>query len=395
MLRRILLVGVAALVVAGAVVAVNIKLDADKSPEQVLASTASFVESRERVRFDGKLTLELGGAAGERGSRQVSRVTLDGVTEFGKRSVVNVDAGEILTEVITIGRKTYVREAESKRELRREKYAAFDPDEAAARQGIIDQPSQAAALGEPTDLPKTLATAKNPRIDSRDGSTTVLTMDFDPAGDNQEIDDAVDTARLTLTVLGSGEIRAATYKITGEELGIDATYTFSAWGAPVAIDAPAQGEIDPTPFVDEEALADFDDAALFQPVGIPEGWVFDGAGIAPAEDTAEGCDQASIDYADPDDPEAGYLYLFEFPVECAEPFEGVGVKPFRAGSYTGGVESDEEGTFAQITVGKTVIQADTDLSPEDLAVVLGALRPFDLDVTPNPLPDIGKRRTAA
>ncbi len=125
----------------------------------------------------------------------------------------------------------------------------------------------------------------------------------------------------------------------------------------------------------------------------PSGGVLDFADVIPAEDTLEECDQVEVDYIDPDDEEAGYLYLFQLPVTCADPKPPAGAQPFRAGANRGWITVDpEDGVQAQLVVGRTVLQADTDLVPAELARVLAQLVPLDFSVTPAGIPGLGRTR---
>src|SRR5207248_3333866 len=118
-----------------------------------------------------------------------------------------------------------------------------------------------------------------------------------------------------------------------------------------------------------------------QPAGLPAGWVLQGATVLAPGDTVEGCAQVELDYGDPNDPNHGYLTLFEFPPSCARPLGG---GPFRAGPYAGEVTQSSDGLLAQFVAGPTLLQAGTDLSVADLATVLANLRPLDLSRRPNP-----------
>ena len=98
-----------------------------------------------------------------------------------------------------------------------------------------------------------------------------------------------------------------------------------------------------------------------------------------------------LDYVDPDDEEGGYLYIYELPLTCADLQPPVGSQPLRAGPNRGWVTMDpEEGVTAQITVGSTVLNVETDLIPAELARVLGHLVPLDFAVTPSPIPGTGR-----
>lgn len=67
---------------------------------------------------------------------------------------------------------------------------------------------------------------------------------------------------------------------------------------------------------------------------------------------------------------------------CADLQPPAGAQPFRAGPNQGWLTEDpEEGVRGQLTAGRTVLQADTDLvpaelAPAELARVLGQLVPL-------------------
>ena len=174
------------------------------------------------------------------------------------------------------------------------------------------------------------------------------------------------------------------------------TTEYTGWGDHVTVEPPAESEIDPTPDIDEEDLAAYHDAPLLQPVGVPEGWALDGAYVVWAEGGEVACDQAEIDYLDPRDEIQGYLYLAEMAAGCADLEPPPDSTPFVAGSARGWIESyDSEGVFAQIVVGPTVVEIDTDLSAASLARVLAELRPLDLTVEPEPIAGLTLAGTAS
>ena len=112
-------------------------------------------------------------------------------------------------------------------------------------------------------------------------------------------------------------------------------HTFTGWGEPLDIEAPADDDIDRTPYIEEEAIAAYQDAPLLQPRGIPAGWVLAGADIYPSYAGDEGCDQLELDYTDPDDESYGYLYLAEMSLDCADTEAPPDSEPFTAGRQPG------------------------------------------------------------
>ena len=118
-----------------------------------------------------------------------------------------------------------------------------------------------------------------------------------------------------------------------------------------------------------------------------------GASVLSPEDTVEGCAQVELDYGDPNDPDHGYLTLFELPPSCAQPVTGG--SPFRAGAYEGAARSEGDGVLAQFVAGTTLVQAGSDLPLVQLALVMGQLQPLDLSHAPAPIPGLGQGQTVA
>lgn len=373
---------VAVLSGAVAVVLLNDGVDA----ETLLERATEFVDEQDGVHFEGRLTVEF--ADTEADETITTRTRMEGDTNFEDSRVVGQQGG-FHTEVVQIGRMIYERNADSKAGLVDEKYAAFDLDEEAKRSGVVapgDPGSEPSRAGEPATLRQLLKGAREPKIVSHDGGEYVLRADVSRAAFAGT--DAEGTARLDLTVTDDGEVRSARIDVTSDEddSHVVGLYDFSRWGRTVELAAPPAALIDPTPFIDEEDLAAWKDAPLLSPRSMPRGWILDGAYVVPEEETAEECEQVALDYTDPNDEEAGYLSLFQIPLACEglDPDPPRGSAPLTVGRYTGWVDESEDGTFAQIVVGATVVQADTDLDIADLTAVLASLGQLDLEARTTP-----------
>jgi hypothetical protein len=331
-----------------------------------------------------------------------------GVVAFPDRFRMSEESEGFHLEVIGIGDTFYVREAEDEDALADEQWAEYDQTEDDRRSGVIRPPAldeglagglESTAGGSPTDLRRVLRGASEPTVVRRNAQGLfVVRADLDPdRAFGDQIGEDVDSATLEMTTSRRGRVARMLIRFeSGGDSGT-ADYRLSAWDRPVRVEAPPEGEIDPTPLVDEAELAAFTAAPLLQPAGIPEGWEFDGAYVIPEEETAEGCEQVGVDYIDPDDPDSGYLYLFEMPTSCADLEPPSDAAPFVVGPASGWIQFDEDEGFsyAQVVLGRTVVQADTDLAPADLAAVLAELVPFDATVRPRALPGIGRSTSAA
>lgn len=378
-------------------------VDEEPSPGAVLDEARAFVERETRFRFVARITVESrdeGAPRGRPGPSLVQRLELRGVASVPDRARFEVADGSSVTEVLVVGPRTWTRTAEERGDLGAERWAEPPADDTDDRDGVVRPGVQQDPrdVGEPQDLLRLLRAARQPtRNGTRDDGRPIVRAAVDPtAAFGAAIAEDVDEAVVHVSAGPRGVLGELTLTVRGPTLDVDASYRFEDWGDDVRIAAPAPQEIDPTPTIDEEAVGGFTAAPLLQPRTIPEGWSLVGAGVLPADETAEECEQVSLDFESAD-AETGYLYLFLVPADCpgleAAP---AGARPFTAGRNRGFVVVDGPSTYAQITVGRTIVQADTDLRPEDLARVLAALVPLDLAKPPAAtLPGVsGRDRTA-
>lgn len=387
---------VAQLVGAAAVVVVRTGAN-DRPPtvEELLAGAQEHLRQATSFAFRGHARWEapLDDGRPGRGQSLVSRYRVEGAYAGLDRVQYGYDGGTGDSgEGVRIGRLLWIRLDDAEQsEVPSGPWYEFDLEQAPGAAG--------STLGDGINVIQYVLAAGPPELVASTGVRTILRAPVDLARANLAVGtDADGTAAVRIELSADGRPAHLTIDHTGLDGGavdIGLEVELFAWDEPVVIEAPPEGDIDRTPFVEEEQLAAFDDVPVFQPAGIPEGWVLAYAGVLPAEETPEGCDQVELDYTDPDDLEYGYLTLYQLPTTCAfgdVPEESV---PFQAGPHRGWVVADEyEGyayTYAEIVVGQTLVQADTDLSATDLAAVLAELRPLDTTVEPRPLPGLGGR----
>ena len=180
-----------------------------------------------------------------------------------------------------------------------------------------------------------------------------------------------------MTVRTGGRVDALDIEATGPDAQLEVSYRFRRWNREADITAPAKSQIDPTPFIEEEDVAGFGEAALFQPAAIPRGWILDSADVVDGSLTPEGCDQVLLSFVDPADPDVGFLELYEFPMSCSLG-RVPGAEPFTAGPYQGWIHTEGGLATVELTVGDTIVQVSSDLDVEQLVRLLGELVPLDL-----------------
>ncbi|MEY2569573.1 MAG: hypothetical protein QOE35_4102 [Actinomycetota bacterium] len=383
-------------VLAGAAAFVLLTRDTEQTPAQVLRGTRDFVTAQKDASFTGRLRIEEKDT--QAGGSFVDRLDLAGTAHLPDRAHYTVIGDGFASEVVAVGTTVYNRDATTRAELTSRKWTKTDPSSDDQRAGVIrDQGLTAGAdeVGDPVGLLRALGAARTPTLVSRNGDTVVVKAEVDPSqAYGSALAGQVDAASVQITVLKDDRLERAVLTASGDTGTVTADYHFTDWGKRVQVAAPPSSQLDPTPGIEEEDVAAFRDAKLLMPRGIPAGWVLEGASVVPKDQTEEGCAQVEIDYTDPNNADAGYLSLYELPKSCANLTGPRGSKPFKAGRSTGYAQEDETGALAQIVVGDTVVQADTDLPLDGLARVLADLVPLNLAAKPAALPGFAPTSSA-
>jgi hypothetical protein len=366
-------------------VTVLVTRDDEASPDELLEAARSHAAEAGHVAFSGRLRIESEDPEGGSGS-YVDRVTIRGQARLPDHARYTVEGRGYASEVIALGDLFYTRDAEKVEDLAAKKWAETDLGREDERSGVIrdEEGVQQTDLADPVGLLGTLRAASRPVLVRRNDRTATIRATVDPSkAYSEEAASGVTSVSIELTLADEERIDRAVLTAKGEGGSVIADYQFNDWGKGVQIAAPAPDDRDPTPGLEEEDIAEYGKRTkLYQPRGVPAGWILESAGVLPKQATVEGCDQVEIDYTDPDDPDAGYLYLYLLPKSCADLDAPRGSRPFTAGRYAGYIEEDPSGALAQIVVGDTVVQAETDLPSDGLARILADLIPLNLAIEP-------------
>jgi len=389
-----------AVVFAGGVVAAVAgprPLTKQERATNALRDARVFSGKARTVRFVSEARYELSPEnRGFTGSTINVRVDANGEVEFPDGFRILEQGDEHVAETIVLGKAIFHREGTDPAELLNHKWvdiAALLQDAGPSASGDTGDPVGALpALLRPNQLAAVVRSLTRPRFVRREHTVTTFRAAVGLGRFHAE-SQGLDAAEVEVSLRDKGAIELIVIRFRGKSVRGTMTYHMRRWQRPVAIAAPPANQIDPTPGLDEEAIAAFHDAPLLQPRGIPAGWVLDSASVLAPDETVEGCRQVEVDYTDPDDDENGYLDLYEFPVACAKPAPP-GATPFTAGRVTGWQHVDNGDVMVQIQVGGTVVQAESDLTAANLAVILGQLVPLDLNRKPAALPGIATRKPA-
>ena len=361
--------GAAVIALAAVVVTLIVVVGGTDSPPSAvtaLARAQRFAEAADSVEYRGAQQLKFD--AESTGNETVERTAFHEAAVFPDRSHSLAVYEDSAFEAIAVDGLLYSRDAADRGAL-----AGTPWGEAEGDAGFFALPAP------PQDLPDLLAGARSPRrVGHEDGSTTlrVTVEEIEPD--------------LVLTVADDGRLAALGYA-SDDEFGSEAVQiVFERWNGDVDIEAPDASDIDPTTLIDEDEVAAYDDAPLYQPRAIPEGWVLDSASVLPdfaTTDAGDPCATVMLFFLEPDDAE-GYLSLYEAPAECALP------RPQRADDFSAGPNNGwlaDEGEFLEgtLVVDGTMLQFDTDLTPEALSLLLGDLAPLDLADPPPATLELG------
>lgn len=250
---------------------------------------------------------------------------------------------------------------------------------------------------DPRALAAALGSLQDAEVVSRSGAgVTIRATRRAPAEVIEALDRPVPDGRFEVVLDADDRPVSLTLTVENESAKHTSRVDFSGWGATIIITAPAESEIDPTPWLDEEALAEARAGITpVRPTVLPEGIELQeihpmAAAEAAEMGAVEGCAQLNLVYGPPIDPavlddpgavaELGawddYMDVYLLPASCAERADDT---PFRRGDYgDAAVRNVEDGTL-EVLVGDTVVQIDTSYEGETLAALVTSIQPFDLD----------------
>jgi hypothetical protein len=391
-------IGVAGAVVAmlvGGLVVVVARAESPPTAPEALAMAKRFVEEADSVEYRGEARAEYSDPEFPEDD-STERSSFEEAAVFPDRSHSLLEYEDAANETILIDGVSYDRVADSRQALDDELWIRYD----LGGDQVDEQFVVSGVLVSPSVLPDLIEAADGARLLSQSGDRSVLRTHVDT--------DALEgiyypRVRLDLVVEDDGRITEMRLLASDEYETRQAVVEIERWNGDVEIDAPDDADIDTTPSIDEEDVAAFDDAPLFQPRVLPTDFALAAAFVVTeGEFGAEGeqvaCDQVNLYFSDPnafddiDDeelPTSTYLDVYEFPTSCSDERPDAAAD-FVAGSYSGWIEDDDGYRHGQISVGDTVVEFNTDLDVATLMATFADLVPLDfatLPVAPEPVGD--------
>jgi hypothetical protein len=235
---------------------------------------------------------------------------------------------------------------------------------------------------DPPGFVRGIADMSDPEVASEDDASVTLVAELTaPADIEVAWGEPLPSGRVTLTVGLDGAPESLDLLVAAGGDSIEVEIDFADWNTPVEITRPADDEVDPTPWLDEESVAAVPGIQLLRPTALPEGWELISVLAYAAGDSPEACDQVELYWSPPltagameEEVPDDYFDVYLLPVDCALASDPT---PFDVGPYAP-LASRQTDYGTEVLVGDTVVQIQTSLVGRGLASVVVSLAPTDL-----------------
>jgi hypothetical protein len=193
--------------------------------------------------------------------------------------------------------------------------------------------------------------------------------------------------------------RAAGFVVEEAGNSLSLELEFTDWGASLAVDAPTEQDVERTPWVEEDELADLEPELLVLPTELPDDLELVSAEVGDVDD--EECRALIVEYATRTDTEAQ--------LEDYEEYDGpeleMSVRPGDCDAEVsdfddelGGLPATVEDGYAEVRFGDVIIELDGSLDPDEFEDVVRSLEPVTPDEVlarfPSWLPEVVQSRYA-
>jgi hypothetical protein len=344
-LQRVLVVGVAALLLAG-VTGLLVVRKGERSPTEALARVRAFVQAQKTATFTGTSESTFAPTSDDVGHTSTTRARFNGEIRLPGEAHIVFDSGDFASEVLLVDGTSYARSADSRAELDGEQWVKWEQegeddedeeDTAAAGPGVVTSfggPASRAAAdamgfisasgpGSPVELDALFAELAEPeRLAPNRIRAEVPLRDLVPEEAQRRLDDAREDAEdkegfddwldgtlaVTIDYGPDGRLDVLVFDtehdIEGERSTEHQEFRFADWGKPVTFAAPAQDKVDATPHIDEQGLAQAQGRfTVLAPTTPPAGWVLQSLTFDERDSEIETCAVVELIYTAADLPE--------------------------------------------------------------------------------------------
>lgn len=398
-----------------------------QSPEAALAETKAFVAEtgsyRVKITMENQVTTGTPGGAGAEATTRAVTTGEVGATDRWRMTAEYADvmSEETFTdELVRVGDDVFLRSSgmTSDAAPAAPPWVELPPEEVALTiddlaeslrwmtedMGPVDDPAYDGLVVETllgaylfdveqdlTSVVRLVEEATAPAVEERlPGGGVRLRVTLEPVRAIAEVvedalDEELEPVDVLLDVDAEGRPASARFRAELGSATSRLTIDFSDWGSEPEIAAPAAGEIDQTPWLQEEALRALDPALLVAPASVPEPFTLTDVTVYEGSGQDWDCTSLDLSYADRavfeqedldelDLEEAPYLHLSVYPSACwleddAEPFDLV---------FGGHGARDLDGV-REIALGDAIVVIDTTLGDEAVEALAATLGPTSAD----------------
>ena len=422
-----------AAVVAVAVLAGGLAFLASRSdevdPDRALAAAQAVVDESASFRFEARqvTNVKMGdpdGAGSDNTTRYVTtgevagpdtwRITEDYGTSFGSEpevyeairigDTIYTDAGTLMGDVPGPGWVAFpVDETEMTVAEIAEMYEDIEADDTSSgvdayddsfRLDLVIEAYLLKSSGRPKDLTRLVTDATEPAIEeAREAGGVVLQARLAPVPEIAEVaQDPVPPVDLRIELDEDDRPVLVRFTASAGDASADFEVAFSDWGVGFEIEPPADEDIDKTPWIQEEALAEVDPALRLLPTDVPAGMVLSSASVWADDPDAGACGTVELSFSSeserelwtsPEEPstdelddfyaDVDYLSLSVSSLSCALEMDDT---PFD--EEFGGLPARGDSGWREVQVGDAVVYVDSTFDDDVTGAVLASLRPVSV-----------------
>jgi hypothetical protein len=446
--RRFVLTAATVCAVLCAAIAAVLLRHGGLSANETLQRVRAFVAHAGNANFSGTSKSESGQGSDEPGSTSIDTSKVEGSFQLPDRIHWVEDDGSSVDEFVRVGDASYNRSGDNRAAMQAEQwvYDKVPPSASGGGSHLTIGSSGDNALstasdflnvaGEGLDLPDLLSRLHDVRAVSskvlevhakmRDllpprqvelmeqqlqqmAARQAQAPDSTEPGlhmDSSDADFLESSVVMRLVHADDGRLDELTFRDeygTGEDHTVDDTsMKFTNWGTAAAVVAPAPGDVDPTPGIEEAKVGAFTAFPVLALSSPPEGTLLSTLDVSTpsADEGPHACSSAEVSYRGPTTSDTAAptpsLQIHESPASCAAERKGLSLEPAATteavdiGQYKGQVTqlhppaapANIPFTEISFTVDGVAVDATTTLPLDEALAALASIGPLDLSKQP-------------